>query len=92
MFEFSPQEIAAIWLSLKIASIAVIFSLPFAIAIAWLLSRKEFWGKNLLNGIVHLPLVLPPVVIGYLLLISMAKRGVIGQFLWEWFNFSFSFS
>ena len=48
MFEFSPQEIAAIWLSLKIASIAVIFSLPFAIAIAWLLSRKEFWGKNLL--------------------------------------------
>ena len=92
MFEFSPQEIAAIWLSLKIASIAVIFSLPFAIAVAWLLSRKEFWGKNLLNGIVHLPLVLPPVVIGYLLLISMAKRGVIGQFLWEWFNFSFSFS
>ena len=92
MFEFSPQEIAAIWLSLKIASIAVIFSLPFAIAIAWLLSRKNFWGKNLLNGIVHLPLVLPPVVIGYLLLISMAKRGVIGQFLWEWFNFSFSLS
>ncbi len=62
MFEFSPQEIAAIWLSLKIASIAVIFSLPFAIAIAWLLSRKEFWGKNLLNGIVHLPLVLPAVL------------------------------
>ncbi len=49
-------------------------------------------GQNLLNGIVHLPLVLPPVVIGYLLLISMAKRGVIGQYLWEWFHFSLSFS
>ncbi|MGX2956833.1 molybdate ABC transporter permease subunit [Ursidibacter arcticus] len=92
MFDFSPQELNAIVLSLKIASIAILLALPFAIAFAWLLARKDFWGKNLLNGIIHLPLVLPPVVIGYLLLVLMAKKGVIGQYLWEWFNFSFSFS
>lgn len=91
-FDFSQQELNAIYLSLKIAGVAVLFALPFAIASAWLLARKEFWGKNLFNGIIHLPLVLPPVVIGYLLLILMAKKGAIGQYLWEWFNFSFSFS
>lgn len=92
MFDFSPQELNAIVLSLRIASIAILLALPLAIAFAWLLARKDFWGKNLLNGIIHLPLVLPPVVIGYLLLVLMAKKGVIGQYLWEWFNFSFSFS
>lgn len=92
MFEFSQQELNAIFLSLKVGGLAILIALPFAILVAWLLSRKEFFGKNLLNGIVHLPLVLPPVVIGYLLLISMAKRGVIGQYLWEWFGFSLSFS
>lgn len=92
MFFFSQPELNAIYLSLKIATIAILFALPVAILIAWILSRKQFWGKQLLNGIVHLPLVLPPVVIGYLLLIMMAKRGAIGQYLWEWFGFSFSFS
>ena len=92
MFFFSQPELNAIYLSLKIATIAILFALPVAIFIAWILSRKQFWGKQLLNGIVHLPLVLPPVVIGYLLLITMAKRGAIGQYLWEWFGFSFSFS
>lgn len=92
MFFFSQPELNAIYLSLKVATIAILFALPVAIFIAWILSRKQFWGKQLLNGIVHLPLVLPPVVIGYLLLIMMAKRGAIGQYLWEWFGFSFSFS
>lgn len=92
MFDFTPQELNAIVLSLKVAFIAVVLALPLAVWVAWVLSRKQFWGKSILNGIVHLPLVLPPVVIGYLLLISMAKRGVIGQYLWEWFHFSFSFS
>ena len=92
MFFFSQPELNAIYLSLKVATIAILFVLPVAIFIAWILSRKQFWGKQLLNGIVHLPLVLPPVVIGYLLLIVMAKRGAIGQYLWEWFGFSFSFS
>lgn len=92
MFFFSQPELNAIYLSLKVATIAILFALPVAIFIAWILSRKQFWGKQLLNGIVHLPLVLPPIVIGYLLLIVMAKRGAIGQYLWEWFGFSFSFS
>jgi len=92
MFFFSRPELNAIYLSLKVATIAILFALPVAIFIAWILSRKQFWGKQLLNSIVHLPLVLPPVVIGYLLLIVMAKRGAIGQYLWEWFGFSFSFS
>ncbi|HHW7568828.1 TPA: molybdate ABC transporter permease subunit [Mannheimia haemolytica] len=92
MLNFTLQELNAIVLSLKVASIAVVLALPLAVWVAWLLARKQFWGKNLLNGIMHLPLVLPPVVIGYLLLISMAKRGVIGQYLWEWFHFSLSFS
>ena len=92
MFFFSQPELNAIYLSLKVATIAILFALPVAIFIAWILSRKQFWGKQLLNGIVHLPLVLPPVVIGYLLLIVMAKRGAIGQYLWEWFGFSFRFS
>lgn len=92
MFDFTPQELNAIVLSLKVAFIAVALALPLAVWVAWVLSRKQFWGKSILNGIVHLPLVLPPVVIGYLLLISMAKRGIIGQYLWEWFQFSFSFS
>ncbi|MBD4937699.1 molybdate ABC transporter permease subunit, partial [Xanthomonas citri pv. citri] len=59
MFNFTPQELDAIFLSLKVALLAVALSLPLAIFTAWLLSRKQFWGKNLLNGIVHLPLVLP---------------------------------
>ncbi|MDO4626842.1 MAG: molybdate ABC transporter permease subunit [Pasteurellaceae bacterium] len=91
-FTFTPQEQSAILLSIKVALVAMIFSLPFAIFVAWLLARKTFWGKALLNGIVHLPLVLPPVVIGYLLLIAMGRNGFIGKRLTEWFGFSFSFS
>ena len=60
---------------------ATFVALPFGIAIAWLLARKDFWGKALLDGLVHLPLVLPPVVTGYLLLIAFGKRGIFGAFL-----------
>ena len=56
-------------------------ALPFGIAIGWLLARKNFWGKSLLDGLVHLPLVLPPVVTGYLLLLAFGRRGPIGAFL-----------
>jgi molybdate transport system permease protein len=77
-------------LSIKVASVAMLASLPFGIAIAWLLARRDFWGKSLLNGLVHLPLVLPPVVTGYLLLLSFGTRGPIGSFLAE-FGIVFSF-
>ena len=60
--KLSAEEWDAVRLSLKVASVAMVASLPFAIWVAWLLARREFWGKSLLNGIVHLPLVLPPVV------------------------------
>ena len=78
-------------LSLRIAVVATVVALPFGIAIAWLLARKDFWGKALLDGLVHLPLVLPPVVTGYLLLIWFGRRGVIGAFLADTFGIVFSF-
>ncbi len=81
MFDLTPDEWVAIQLSIRIAVVATVVALPFGIAVAWLLARKDFWGKSLLDGIVHLPLVLPPVVTGYLLLISFGRRGPIGAFL-----------
>ncbi len=91
-FSFSPQELKALWLSLEIALGAVLWSLPLAIFVAWLLARKNFYGKTILNSVIYLPLVLPPVVIGYLLLVIMGRKGVIGQYLYDWFGFSFAFS
>jgi len=83
MLDLTPDEWTAVRLSLRIAIVATVVALPFGIAIAWLLARKDFWGKALLDGVVHLPLVLPPVVTGYLLLISFGRRGLIGAFLAE---------
>ena len=91
MFQLTNEEWTAIRLSLWIASVATIVATPAGIAIAWVLARKNFWGKSLLDGIVHLPLVLPPVVTGYLLLISFGRRGAIGSFLYEYFGIVFSF-
>jgi molybdate transport system permease protein len=91
MFELSPDEWVAIHLSLKIALVATLVALPLGIAVGWLLARKNFWGKALLDGLVHLPLVLPPVVTGYLLLISFGRRGPIGAFLADHFGVVFSF-
>ena len=91
MLDLSPDEWTAILLSLRIAIVATLAALPFGIALAWLLARKDFWGKTLLDGIIHLPLVLPPVVTGYLLLISFGRRGPIGAFLADQFGIVFSF-
>src|ERR1700756_115141 len=91
MLDLSPDEWIAIRLSLKIALVATVVALPFGIAVAWLLARQNFWGKALLDGRVHMPLVLPPVVTGYLLLISFGRRGPIGAFLDEHFGLVFSF-
>jgi molybdate transport system permease protein len=91
MFELTPEEWTAVELSLRIALVATFVSLPFGVAMAWLLARKNFWGKALLDGIVHLPLVLPPVVTGYLLLVTFGRKGVIGAFLADHFGIVFSF-
>ena len=77
----SAEEWTAVRLSLKVATVATIVALPFGIAIALALARGRFWGKSLLNGVVHLPLVMPPVVTGYLLLLVFGRRGPIGSFL-----------
>ncbi|MCW7763547.1 molybdate ABC transporter permease subunit [Photorhabdus luminescens] len=88
----SEYEWQAIILSLKVSGMAVLLSLPFGILMAWILARFRFPGKSLLDSIIHLPLVLPPVVVGYLLLISMGRRGFVGEWLYDWFGISFAFS
>jgi molybdate transport system permease protein len=91
VFDLSPQEWTAVALSLRIALVATLVSLPFGIAVATLLARKEFWGKSLLDAVVHLPLVLPPVVTGYLLLITFGRKAPVGAFLADHFGIVFSF-
>jgi len=91
MFDLSPQEWTAVALSLRVAIVSTIVALPFGIAIATLLARKQFWGKTLVDAVVHLPLVLPPVVTGYLLLITFGRRAPAGAFLADHFGVVFSF-
>lgn len=88
----SPFEQQAIILSLKVAFFALLWLIPIGIGLGWLLSRKQFWGKSLLDAFIHLPLILPPVVIGYLLLITFNKKGVLGAPLYDWFGIDFSFN
>lgn len=92
MFEaITPEELVAIKLSLRIATVAVVASLPAAILVAYVLSRGNFRGKILLDGLVHMPLVLPPVVTGYALLILFGRKGPIGSFLEQAFGIVLSF-
>jgi molybdate transport system permease protein len=89
--DLSPDEWTAVRLSIKVSVWATLVSLPFGLLIAHLLARGRFLGKSVLNGIVHLPLILPPVVTGYLLLLSFGRRGPIGGFLDQYFGLVFSF-
>jgi molybdate transport system permease protein len=91
VLDLSPQEWTAILLSLRIAIVATAVALPVGIAVAWLLARVTFRGKSLFDSIVHLPLVLPPVVTGYLLLINFGRKAPIGAFLADHFGIVFSF-
>jgi molybdate transport system permease protein len=85
-------EYQALMLSLKVGSYAVLWLIPLGIFLAWLLSRKDFFGKTILDSLIHLPLVLPPVVIGYLLLVSLGRQGFLGRWLYEHFGLVFSFN
>lgn len=87
----SPEEWDAVRLSLKVSGVATLASLPVGLVVAMLLARKDFPGKGLLNGLVHLPLILPPVVTGYLLLLSFGRRGPVGGFLSDHFGIVLSF-
>jgi molybdate transport system permease protein len=91
LLDFSAEEIAAIRLSLRVALWAMLGSLPFGILVALALARGRFWGKAFVDGLVHLPLVLPPVVTGYLLLLLFGRRGPLGMFLEENFGIVFAF-
>ncbi len=85
------MEWTAILLSLRVATVATLVATPIGIAIAWLLARRDFWGKSLVDALVHLPLVLPPVVTGYLLLLALGRRGFLGEFLADHLGIVFAF-
>lgn len=92
MITLTPLEIEALWLSLRVASWAVLCSLPIGIAMAWLLAWRHFPGKSVLDAVVHVPLVVPPVVVGYVLLVLFGRRGVIGSWLLETFDVTLAFT
>jgi len=87
----TEEELTAVRLSLRVALWATAASLPFGVLVALVLARGRFWGMSVLNGIVHLPLILPPVVTGYVLLLLFGRKGPIGAFLAEQFDIVFAF-
>jgi molybdate transport system permease protein len=87
----TPEEWRAVALSLRVSFWATVVSLPVGIAVAYVLARYRFWGRQLLNGLVHLPLILPPVVTGYLLLLTFGRKGAVGAFLDQAFGLVFAF-
>ncbi len=91
MGELSSEELGILALSLRVAAVSVLCSLPLAIVVAHGLARLSFPGKTLVDAIIHLPLVLPPVVVGFALLVLFGKRGPIGSLLDEWFGIVFAF-
>jgi molybdate transport system permease protein len=91
LLDLTPADWTAVELTIRISIVATLFALPFGVGIGWLLARRKFWGKSVLDGLVHLPLVLPPVVTGYLLLISFGRRAPVGAFLYDHFDIVFSF-
>jgi molybdate transport system permease protein len=88
---WTSNELAIVLLSLKVALAGTLMSLPVAILVALVLARRQFWGRSILNALVHLPLVLPPVVTGYLLLRVFGQRGPVGAFLDDVFGFTLAF-
>jgi molybdate transport system permease protein len=88
----SPLEIEALLLSLRVAAVATVCSLPLGLAAAWLLARTRFPGKAIVDAAIHLPLVLPPVVVGYLLLVLMGRQGMVGAWLYDTFGVSIAFT
>ncbi|MEC8289884.1 MAG: ABC transporter permease subunit, partial [Pseudomonadota bacterium] len=92
MFELSYTESEAVFLSLKVALFAVGLSLPLGIFVAWVLARMEFPGKTVLDAIIHVPLVMPPVVVGYLLLLLLGRKGILGSWIYDTFGVTIGFS
>ena len=86
MFGLSVEDQGIVWLTLRVATHAICFGLPIAVITAWILAKTRFPGHGLVNALVHLPLVLPPVVTGWLLLMLFGIRGPLGALLWGWFG------
>ena len=91
MLNISPAEWTAVLLSLKVGLVATLVATPIGIAIAWLLARHHFWGKSLVDAVIYLPLVLPPVVTGYLLLLTFGRKGLVGGWLADHLGIVFAF-
>ncbi len=90
--ELTPEELSALSLSVKVSGWCILTLLPPGIVLGWLLAKRQFWGKPVVEGILHMPLVLPPVVIGYLLLIAFGRNGVFGKWLYEVLGISLAFT
>ncbi|HEV8392423.1 MAG TPA: molybdate ABC transporter permease subunit [Dongiaceae bacterium] len=88
----TPEEWTAVALSLEVALKSILFSLPVAVLVGWLLGRRRFFGKSVVDAFVHLPFVLPPVVTGYVLLLLFGVKGPIGGWLNDWFGVRFAFT
>src|SRR5512144_705435 len=88
----TPAEISALWLSVKIGLWCIALIAIPGVALGWLLARKRFYGKALVDRLVHLPLVLPPVVPGYLLLLLLGRKGPLGQWLYQTFGITLVFT
>jgi molybdate transport system permease protein len=86
-----PETLSVVLLSLRVSAVAILISLPLAIGAAWLLARHDFIGKTLFDALVHLPLVLPPVVIGFVLLALLGRNGPLGGPLHDWFGITLAF-
>ena len=92
MFSPTALELEALYLSLKVALWSVLITLPLGLLFAWILARKDFYGHALLNGIIHLPLVLPPVVVGFFVLSLLGRQGPVGVFLHDAFGLTVAFT
>jgi len=91
VLDLSPEDWTAIQLSLRVATVATLVATPLGIAVAWLLARRNFWGKAALDALIYLPLVLPPVVTGYLLLLTFGRKGLVGAWLADHLGIVFAF-
>lgn len=91
-FSISYQEIQVIWLTVKVALVSTVITLPLAIWVSYSLARKQFKGKALVESIISIPLVAPPVVTGYILLLIFGSNGVIGKYLSDWFGITMAFN
>ncbi len=88
----TEEELNAVVISLKVALLCAACSFPVSLFFGWLLARKQFRGKSLVDAVIHLPLVMPPVTVGYLLLLTLGVRGLIGEYLYQWFGIRLAFN